>query len=79
MTKDKNKAKKQLIEELSALRQQLTEWETAQMPLCPNLAFAMEPPFDFSFQNKTPIRPHEGEFKSIVENSLDVIIRFDKK
>lgn len=79
MTKNKNNAKKQPIEEQSSLRQQLTEWETAQMPLCPDFAFDTELPFDFSIQNKTPIPPHEGKFKSIVENSLDAIICFDKE
>ena len=72
---DQHKSKKQLIEELSTLRQQLSEWESAKIPTCPNLPLTKE----LSFQNGMPIYPREGDFKSLVENSPDAIIRFDKK
>jgi two-component system, sporulation sensor kinase E len=73
---DQHKAKKQLIEELSTLRQQLSEWKSAQMPPCSNLIFDELQP-DLSFQK--PLCPWGGEFKSLVENSPDAIIRFDKE
>ncbi len=74
---DQRKAKKQLIEELIALRQQLAKWNAAPTPSCPH--HNMDEP-----QRSSALlpKPHaclwEGEFKSLVENSPDAIIRFDK-
>jgi two-component system, sporulation sensor kinase E len=76
--KYQHKTKKQLIEELSALRQQLTKWESIQMAFCPKLTFD-EPPLNLSTTNQKQLCPWEGEFKSLVENSPDAIIRFDKE
>lgn len=72
------KAVKQLIEELSALRLQLTDWKTAQTSSCPTLVLD-EFQLDLSRPNHKRLCPQEGEFKSLVENSPDAIIRFDKK
>lgn len=75
---DQHKAKEQLIEELSALRLQLAEWKAAQASSCPTLVWD-EFQFELSRPNRKPFCPQEGEFKSLVENSPDAIIRFDKK
>ncbi|AJQ29754.1 PAS domain-containing protein [Pelosinus fermentans] len=74
---DQRKAKKQLIEELISLRQQLAKWNAAPTPSCPHRS--MDEP---QRSSALPPKPHtclwEGEFKSLVENSPDAIIRFDK-
>ncbi len=74
---DQRKAKKQLIEELISLRQQLAKLNAAPTPSCPHRS--MDEP---QHSSARPLMPHtclwKGEFKSLVENSPDAIIRFDK-
>lgn len=75
---DQHKAKKQLIEELISLRQQLAKWSgAAPTPSCPYPS-TNESHHTVTFPQKTHTCLWEGEFKSLVENSPDAIIRFDK-
>jgi PAS domain S-box-containing protein len=74
---DQHKTKKQLIEELISLRQQLAKWKAVPTTSCPHLALN-EPHHNLSVPIKRHICLWEGEFKSLVENSPDAIIRFDK-
>ncbi|MBP2628716.1 MAG: sensor signal transduction histidine kinase [Firmicutes bacterium] len=60
---DQHKSKKQLIYELSELRQQLKELETAQISFSPNSSDALH---------------LENESKMFVENSADAIIRLNQ-
>lgn len=60
---DQHKSREQLIEELSELRQQLQELKTVQTQ------------YD---QHNQKVLQHESEFKMLVENSPDVIIRFNQ-
>lgn len=73
---DQHKSRKQLLEELSSLRQQLAKWKNSQMSPYTPLAFD-DSQLAFSLSDQPPL-PREGEFKSLVENSPDAIIRFDK-
>lgn len=59
---DQDKSKIQLIEELATLRQQLKELQLAQTPSSANVKFLHQ----------------EDEFKTLVENSPDAIIRFNR-
>jgi two-component system, sporulation sensor kinase E len=74
---DKHKTKKQLIEELILLRQQLAKANTVPAGACPHLA-VNELQENLSLLNKQHTCFWEGEFKSLVENSPDAIIRLDK-
>lgn len=74
---DQHKTKAQLIEELISLRQQLAKWDAVPATPCPHLALN-EIQYDLSVSNKQHICLWEGEFKSLVENSPDAIIRLDK-
>ncbi|WP_378956597.1 ATP-binding protein [Pelosinus sp. sgz500959] len=60
---DHHKSKRQLIEELSELRQQLKELTTPQIG---------------HTQHNESIPPEEADFKTLVENSPDLIIRFNQ-
>jgi two-component system, sporulation sensor kinase E len=74
---DQYKTKTQLIEELISLRKQLAKWNGTPTASCPHLALN-ELQHNLSDSNKQHICLWEGEFKSLVENSPDAIIRFDK-
>lgn len=74
---DQHKTKKQLIEELISLRQQLAKWNAVPTTSCPHLALN-EIQVDLSLPKEQHVCLWEGEFKSLVENSPDAIIRFDK-
>lgn len=74
---DQRKAKKQLIEELVSLRQQLAS-QASTAPPCPHSA-ANQSRYNVTVQTEHHLPLWEEQFKSLVENSPDAIIRFDKE
>lgn len=69
--KDERKTKKQLLEELGALRQQVSKL-VKKIPIEPHQKINSRK------QTKELLRESEERFRALAENSQDVIMRFDR-